>query len=60
MEHTSAQDISMSTDAEDTSTDLAETTVETMDMPTTETAVDVAVAMRRAMEATDQAMEMVT
>ena len=60
MEHTSVQDISMSTDAEDTSTDLAETTVETMDMPTTETAVDVAVAMRRAMEATDQAMEMVT
>ena len=60
MEHTSVQDISMSTDAEDTSTDLAETTVETMDMPTTETAVDVAAATHRAMEATDQAMVMVT
>ena len=60
MEHTSVQDISMSTDVEDTSTDLAETTVETMDMLTTETAVDVAAATHRAMVATDQAMAMAT
>jgi hypothetical protein len=60
MEHTSVQDISMSTDAEDTSTDLAETTVETMDMLTTATAVDVAAAMHRAMATTDRAMVMLT